>query len=119
MPSRTLPTVLVLEHEPQVLRVLGDILARAGFTVLPASSGERALRLYEQHRSAVGLLVIDDLPPEIEQLARRHPGLKVLRLSGFAEGQFANDLPVLSKPFTPAALVEAVRSALSTPGALP
>jgi CheY-like chemotaxis protein len=117
MPSRTPATVLVVEHEPEVLRVLRDILARAGFAVLLARSVEKALQLYEQHRLEVDLLVIDGRLPEIEQLTSPHPELKVLRLSGFAEGASASGLPVLNKPFTPAALVEAVRSLLSRPEA--
>lgn len=112
MPSPAFTTVLVVEHEPQVLRVLREILSRAGYTVLPARSGEGALRLYEKHSAAVDLLLIDCLPPEIEQLARRHPGLKVLGLSGYAGAEFADNVPVLKKPFTPAALVGAVRSVL-------
>jgi CheY-like chemotaxis protein len=115
MPSRTLATVLVVEDEPQVQWLLRDILARAGFTVLLARSGEKALQIYEQHRREVDLLVIDDRSPEIEQLTSQHPELKVLRLSGFAEGESVSDLPVLNKPFTPVALVEAVRSLLGRP----
>lgn len=112
MASRPLRTVLVVEHEPQVMRVLREILGRAGFTVLPARSGEGALRLYEEHNAAIDLLLIDCLPPEIEQLAHRHPELKVLGLSGYAGAEFAGNVPVLKKPFTPAALVGAVRSVL-------
>ncbi|MGC9971662.1 MAG: hypothetical protein ABSE56_13860 [Bryobacteraceae bacterium] len=115
MPSRTAATVLVVEREPQVQCVLRDILARAGFTALLARSGEKALQIYEQHRREVGLLVIDGRSPEIERLTSQHPELKILRLSGFAEGKAASDLPVLDKPFTPVALVEAVRSLLARP----
>lgn len=112
MPSRTPATVLVVEHEPQVLCVLRDILARAGFAVLLARGVEKALQLCAQHRLEVDLLVIDGEPPEIEQLTSRRPEMKVLRLSGIAEGASASGSPVLSKPFTPVALVEAVRSLL-------
>lgn len=112
MPLRKSTTVLVVEREPQVLHVLQEILARAGFMVLPARSGEGALRLYEQHQSKVDLLLIDCQPPEIAQLTRRHPGLKVLGLSGSAGAEFASDVPVLNKPFTARALVGAIRSVL-------
>jgi CheY-like chemotaxis protein len=115
MPSRATATILVVEQDPQLLCVLRDILAKAGFTVLLARSGEKALQVYEQHRREVDLLVIDSRPPAIAQLTSQHPELKVLQLSGFAEGEPASDLPVLDKPFTPAALVEAVRSLLGRP----
>jgi CheY-like chemotaxis protein len=112
MASRPPRTVLVVEHEPQVLRVLREILRRAGFTVLPARSGAGALRLFQEHGAAIDLLLIDCLPPEIEQLARRHPELKLLGLFGYAGAEFAGNVPVLKKPFTPAALVGAVHSVL-------
>lgn len=115
MPSRTTATVLVVEYDPQVLCVLRDILVRAGFTVLLARSGEKALQVYQQHRMEVDLLVTDGLPPEIEQLTSQRPELKVLRLSGFAGAESASGLPMLNKPFTPAALVEAVRALLGRP----
>lgn len=115
MPSETPATILVVEQDPQLLSVLRDILARAGFKVLPARSGEKARQVYEQHRREIDLLVIDNRPPEIEHLTSQHPELKILQLSGFAEGEPASDLPVLNKPFTPTALVEAVRTALGRP----
>jgi DNA-binding response OmpR family regulator len=88
----------VVEYDPQVLCVLRDILVRAGFTVLLARSGEKALQVYQQHRMEVDLLVTDGLP-----------------LSGFAGAESASGLPMLNKPFTPAALVEAVRALLGRP----
>jgi DNA-binding response OmpR family regulator len=105
----------VVEYDPQVLCVLRDILVRAGFTVLLARSGEKALQVYQQHRMEVDLLVTDGLPLEIEQLTSQRPELKVLRLSGFAGAESASGLPMLNKPFTPAALVEAVRALLGRP----
>ena len=115
MASETPATILVVEQDPQLLSVLRDILVRAGFTVLLARSGEKARQVYEQHRREVDLLVIDNGPPEIEHLTSQHPELKVLQLSGFPDGEPARDLPLLNKPFTPAALVEAVRSLLGRP----
>jgi CheY-like chemotaxis protein len=112
MPSRSLATVLVVEREPQVLRVLKEILGRAGFTVLPARSGQKALRLYEQHRSVVDLLLVDCMHPEVQQITSQNPELKVLGLAGAAEEEFAGKLTVVAKPFTPAALVQAVLAAL-------
>jgi DNA-binding NtrC family response regulator len=110
-------TVLVVEREPQVLRMLGDILARAGFTVLPARNGHGALRLFEQQSATVDLLLIDVATAEMEQVTSRFPELRVLRLSGLAGTGSGGGLPVLAKPFTPAALLEAVRTALSAPDA--
>jgi DNA-binding response OmpR family regulator len=112
MPSRSSATVLVVERDPSVVRLLREILSRAGFTVLSARSAERALRLYELQRTGIGLLLIDGLPSEVEQIVRKHPELKVLCLSGLAGAEWDGDMPVLYKPFTPAALLQAIRSLL-------
>lgn len=112
--TETAATVLVVEHEPQVRQLLREILGRAGFAVLQAKNSESALRLYEQHRNAIDLMLVDAQPPEIKDLWARHPGLKVLCLSGFGGSEFSGEVPVLSKPFTPEALVGAVRSLLGT-----
>jgi CheY-like chemotaxis protein len=114
MPFPTMTTVLVIEHEPQVRQLLREILDRAGFSVLQARNAEGALRLYEQHSCAIDLLLVDGQPPEIRELSARHPGLKVLGLSGFGGSDFAAGMPILSKPFTPAALVGAVKSLLKS-----
>lgn len=105
-------TVLVIEHEPQVRQLLREILDRAGYAVLQARNAEGALRLYEQHRCAIDLLLVDGQPPEIRELSARHPGLKVLGLSGFGGSDFSTGMPFLRKPFTPEALVGAVRTLL-------
>lgn len=112
MPSRSLATVLVVERDPSVVRLLREILSRAGFAVLSARTVERALRLCELQRTGIGLLLIDGLPSEVEQLAGKHTELKVLCLSGLAGAEWAGDMTVLRKPFTPAALIKAIRSLL-------
>jgi CheY-like chemotaxis protein len=107
--------VLVVEHEPQVLRVVKEILARAGFDVLQARSSARALRICEQHRSTVDLLLVDCSRREFEEIARKFPELKILGLSGASGAEFAGRLQVVQMPFTPSALVDAVHSALHSP----
>jgi DNA-binding response OmpR family regulator len=114
MPFRTMATVLVIEREPQVRQLVREILDRAGFSVLHARNAEGGLRLYEQHRSAIDLLLVDAHPPEIAELTARHPGLKILGLSGSGGSDFSNGMPVLAKPFTPDALVGAVRMLLES-----
>lgn len=112
MPSRASATVLLVERDPSVVRLLREILSRAGFTVLSARNAERALRLHELQRTGIDVLLIDGLPSEVEQIVRKRPELKVLCLSGLAGAEWAPDMTVLHKPFTPAALLQAIRSLL-------
>lgn len=111
MPSQTSAAILLVEDEPQVLQLLRAILDRAGYHVLSARNGLEALRLYEQHGNAVDLLLVDASIPELEELINRRPSLKVLALSPCTTGQ----VPVLSKPFTPDALIRAIQILLGGP----
>jgi YesN/AraC family two-component response regulator len=87
-----------------------------------ARDGEDALALAQEHH--VDLLLTDLTMPKLggrqlaEQLRTAHPELKVVYMSGYAEGGILSDgvLPpstaFLSKPFTFAELAEKVRSLL-------
>lgn len=114
MPLQMTATVMVIEREPAVRQLLKEILQRAGFTVLQARTAESAIRLYEQHRSGIDVLLIDGQAPELNELSKRYPGLKVLGLSGVGGTEFTAGMPILSKPFVPEQLVEAVRSLLNS-----
>ncbi len=109
MPSASAATILVVEEEPQLLDLLQEILQRAGHFVLRARGAAEALRLYEQHRSDVDLLILDVFVPEIDALVETHPGLKVLALSARALRDPVGQIPVLPKPFRPDDLLLQVR----------
>jgi hypothetical protein len=47
-PPRSERCLLLVDDEQTVLAVAGDMLSRLGYTVLPASSGEEALRASRQ-----------------------------------------------------------------------
>jgi DNA-binding response OmpR family regulator len=116
MTTNSRGTVLAIEREPQVRRVLGDILGRAGFEVLLARDGRGALEISEERGGRIDLLLVDERHREIAELIRRQPELKILGLSGSAGAEFPSSLAVLHKPFTPAALLEAVDAVLGGPG---
>jgi CheY-like chemotaxis protein len=117
-------TVLVCEDEPVVRRMLVRTLRRAGYTVWEAKGGAQALRLVQEHRPTVDLLLTDVVMPEMNghQLAsalqRVYPGLKTLYCSGYAADVFADqeelppDSALLSKPFKTETLLGRVRDAL-------
>ena len=59
-----MPCVLVVEDEPQIARIAVDYLTRAGFTVLVASDGERALAVTRERRP--DLIVLDLGLPKLD-----------------------------------------------------
>jgi PAS domain S-box-containing protein len=110
-------TVLLVDDEPAVRRATRRMLERAGFAVVDAPNGEEALRVARAHPGPIDLLVTDVVMPLMGgpelagHLAHDRPDMPVLFVSGYSE---ENAIPAggdghfLHKPFTLAALVDAV-----------
>ncbi len=123
-PDRFTETILVAEDDVLVARSVERTLRSHGFTVITAADGEEALRLYEEQRESVDLVILDLLMPVIdgqEALARLRsldPGLPVLISSGLAEEEVVKRTLVggargfLSKPYEPQELVRTIAAAL-------
>ena len=102
------------------------MLERAGYRVLEAANGQEALRLWELEGPKVDLLFTDMIMPGgitgqalAERLTASRPDLKVLCSSAYTSEVVTGNLlqnpniGFLPKPYSPAALVEAVRAALN------
>ena len=119
------PTVLIVDDEENVRRVLQRILERAGYTVVVAQSGPEAIKLYRERGGAVDLVVLDVIMPRMGgQEVFRHlqevdPGVKVLLSSGYSEnGQAAEVLAegargFLQKPYDVETVLRRVRETLA------
>jgi len=115
------PTVLVVDDEAPLRSVIRDVLELAGYRVLEAEDGATALALAGQEDARVDLLVTDVTMPVMDGTAlvrefrARHPGTRVVVMSGLAEHAQAAEKgdAFLSKPFTTATLEQAVREALA------
>ena len=118
-------TVLVAEDEQAVREYAVESLRRHGYRVIAASNGEQALELANTCEDTIHVLLSDVVMPGMKgpELARRlrasRPGLRVLLMSGYAAdmvtGDDLKDAALVSKPFSPASLARAVRSALDLP----
>jgi PAS domain S-box-containing protein len=131
-PRRTAPgggtAVLVAEDEPTVRSLICRILAHAGYEPIPAADGAEALRLARAASVPLRALVTDVVMPGMDglelarHLADEIPGLVVLFVSGYAEdvlareGLIAGHIPLLQKPFTADALLDALGAALAGAG---
>jgi two-component system, cell cycle sensor histidine kinase and response regulator CckA len=115
-------TVLVVEDEDVVRGLVHQVLESGGYEVLVAADGAEALRL--AHRRNIDLLLTDMTMPGLggEEVASRLradlPRLKVIYMSGYADsgllsaGALPDGAAFLEKPFTFAALTEAVGALL-------
>jgi PAS domain S-box-containing protein len=113
-------TVLVVEDEAAVRKLAVRVLERAGYTVLSAENGRKALDVLDDH-PGLDLILSDLVMPDMggRELARRlrtaRPELPVLFMSGYDEDQIqdAEGADFLAKPFTPAVLTGRVAAALA------
>lgn len=104
-------TVLVVDDEPDILRLVETVLTRAGHKVVTASNGERAIEKVRKMSSAPDLLLTDVVMPGLsgpmiaEQLREQFPTLKILFISAFEDRQvvrrYVKDpgYELISKPF--------------------
>ena len=123
-PPATGERILVVEDNPDVRLLTVTVLRKLGYDVLEAEDAECALALFAEG-AAIDLLLSDVvLPGEMNgpalarEVLRLNPDIKILHMTGYAEGAFDNDVRsepeavVLSKPYKRKALANAVRNAL-------
>jgi two-component system cell cycle sensor histidine kinase/response regulator CckA len=122
--ARGTERVLVVEDDAQVREVTVRALRASGYRVLVAGSGREALALGDAALDDLDLVVTDVVMPGLDghsmadELQRRHPGVRVLYVSGYTEdavvarGVASSGKGFLPKPFTPSALLESVRAVL-------
>ena len=118
-------TVLVVEDQEDVRRVIRTILESYGYHVVEAKDGTEALRLTEEHPAEIHLLLTDVILPGMngktlsEQMRVLLPKLRVIFMSGYPEdvisrrGVLEQDVPYLPKPFSPESLAIKVREVLT------
>ena len=119
--------VLLVEDDPHVRDVTTRALAAAGYSLRSCPHPQAALDLTTESLEQVQLLITDVVMPGFDgralanQLSARHPGLKVLFVSGYTHETIAergvadSGLNFLAKPFTPASLLRRVRMVLDAP----
>jgi len=125
--ARENATILVVEDEAQVRKLVRAILIGAGYRVLDAAGPLEALRQSEQFGEEIQLLVTDVVMPTMsgrelaELLKRTRHEIKVLFLSGYTEdaitqrGALELSGALLQKPVTPDVLLGRVREILDSP----
>jgi CheY-like chemotaxis protein len=121
-------TVLVVEDDEALLKLITRTLTRFGYAVLGTSSGEAALDACERHGGPVSLMLTDVVMPQMSgrELARllvaRIPDMKVLYMSGYTDnaivrhGVLEKGIEFIHKPFTAEAIVSRVREILDASG---
>ena len=115
-------TILLVDDEEGVRKLVFAILKSNGYDVLEANSAAAALAIYEKNSHKIDMVLTDIVMPQMNgldlgrQLGERTPGLKILYMSGYRDNAagVAGAVPkaFLHKPFTPAVLLAKVREVL-------
>jgi len=118
-------TVLVVEDEPALRRLISVSLEKRGYTVLAAEDGTEAIRILENNPGEIDLVVSDIMMPKLNGLELRkkatllRPDMRFLFISGYAEDTIGRtthlpqDAGYLEKPFLPIELARKVRALLN------
>lgn len=120
-------TILLVEDQTNVRRLVADLLKSYGYSVIEAANADEALAIAETLAEPIHLLLTDVIMPGVngkvlaERLKLLRPAAKVLYMSGFTDEKvgltsvLAPSVTYLRKPFTPEMLAERVRQVLDVP----
>jgi two-component system, cell cycle sensor histidine kinase and response regulator CckA len=111
MPTGEKMSVLVVDDEPEIRKLVAAMAGQLGYTAHTADSGEHALTVYNR-QGPFALLITDVVAPGMsgpmlaDKLSELQPGLKVLFISGYDNTHMVQKYVVekghalLPKPFT-------------------
>ena len=116
-------TILLVEDNAVIRRLTRQMLEEQGYAVIEAGDGGSALQEVAARQVTVDLVLTDVVMPGVSgpelvsRLIDSHPKTKFLYMSGYTgelilDRGLSEDIALLGKPFTRAALLKAVQTAL-------
>ena len=118
-------TVLVVEDEDAVRKLVRKILEESGYKVLEAANGDDAVAVIKEHRAEIDLVLTDVVMPRvggpelIARLRETRPESRVLYMSGYTDRTVPLEQDAgaafIQKPFTPSQLGQKLREMLNPP----
>ncbi len=118
-------TILLVEDESVLLTSVSNTLLHCGYNVLRAGSGVEALKVWQEHKEQIQLLLTDIVMPDgmtgfelARQLRTEKPQLNVVYMSGYIgdlagkRSNLVEGFDFLQKPFVARTLAETLRKNL-------
>ncbi len=116
-------TILVVDDEQRMRKLIKDFLAVKGYKILEAKDGEEALEVFEENKEKIKLVLLDVMMPKVDgwtvlRKIRQESSIPVIMLTARGEEQdelFGFELGVdeyVSKPFSPKILVARIEAIL-------
>ena len=131
VPAVKLPTgsetLLLVEDDELVRQFINRALKEIGYSVLVAQDPAEALRLAEQRKESIHLILTDVIMPQmhgpklVKRLSSLHPESRVVYMSGYTDTTVAHrdlvgsGVPFLQKPLSPDVLARKIREVLDAP----
>ena len=115
--------ILVVDDESRMRKLIKDFLQAKGFNILEAGDGEEALKVFEENKNKITLILLDVMMPKLDgwsvlRQIRQESKVPIIMLTARGEEQdelFGFELGVdeyISKPFSPKILVARVEAIL-------
>ncbi len=116
-------TILVVDDESRMRKLIKDFLAQKGYSILEAVDGEDALRVFTENQNQINLILLDVMMPKLDgwsvlRQIRQTSKVPIIMLTARGEEQdelFGFELGVdeyIAKPFSPKILVARVEALL-------
>ena len=116
-------TVLVVDDESRMRKLIKDFLMQKGYSILEAGDGEEALKVFEENQNKIKLILLDVMMPKLDgwsvlRQIRQNSKVPIIMLTARGEEQdelFGFELGVdeyIAKPFSPKILVARVEAIL-------
>lgn len=118
-------TVLLVEDDDDIVKMLRDVLSRYGYTILTAADGIEGMAMFYRHRDIIQIAIIDVIMPRmngvevVERFRAERPELPIIMTSGYSDDMIdpsaINGLKVtfLHKPVKSLELLATIRASLS------
>ncbi len=118
-----LQTILVVEDEDAVRKVIKTVIEEQGYKVLEARNGNEALEIILEHEVQITAIVTDIVMPKLsgnklgEYISVLYPDVKILYISGYMDDDvlhnfMRSELFFLQKPFSSEQLLSKLKAVI-------
>jgi two-component system, cell cycle sensor histidine kinase and response regulator CckA len=120
-------TILIVEDEQLMLRLVEKVLLQHGYQVLVASDGEEAIEVYRRHKLEIDVVLLDVGLPKLTgwdvllKMKEENPDVRVVIATGFLEPKMKTEMfrvtvkHFLDKPYMLDEVVETLQSLIDAP----
>jgi len=121
-------TILVVDDDPSIRRLVSDALEPLGYTIVEAVCGEEALELCRTPGKDIDLILSDVIMPGmngkelLEKVHAERPEIKSILMSGYTDNIVARQgvlkpgIVFINKPLRPISLANRIRAVLDNGG---